>query len=217
MKTVVIYSFIICGLFCGFSQNSSEHYLFNQFEQGTLLLKSGKSTKEMLNYNALTNEVVIKRDGKMSALLGSYVKTIDTVYVNGRKLVPNFDKFSENLINSKDVKLFVDYECTLKSKTEGRTPYGSSSQTGSPITIASVRDRGALYNMDLPGLYTAELKLRYRYMKGDKEILVKNLNQFKKLYAKHKKEFSKYKKENKVEFEQPETIKSLIEHLESLK
>ena len=216
MKTVIFYSLIFCVVFNAFSQNTSEHYLFDKFEKGTLLLKSGKSTMEMLNYNALTNEIVIEKDGKISALLASYVKTIDTVYVKGRKLVPNFNKFSENLINSNGLKLFVDYECTLKSNTEGRTPYGSSSQTSSPITISSVQDRGALYNLELPGLYSAELKMQYRYIKDNNETVVKNLNQFKKLFPRHKKEFGKYKKENKVEFDEPMTVQSLVNYLESL-
>jgi hypothetical protein len=216
MRTIFLSVIAICSCSLAMTQSPSRHYLFDTFQKGTILLNDGKKTADILNYNALTNEVVIKRDGQITTLTLSYVKKVDTIYVKGRKLIPYYGKFCESLINKEELRLLVDYECTLKSNTENRNPYGSSSQTSSPVTIGQVQDKGALYDLQLPELYSAELKYQYRYIKGQSESILKSMNQFKKLYPQHKKEFNKYKKENNVDFEDPLSVAKMISYFESL-
>lgn len=213
----------------GFAQNPYQHYLFDQFQQGSFLFKSGKLSTEMLNYNTLTKEVVMLKGDKKAVLLRSNLKNIDTVYIKERTFVPYYEKFRELLINSEVLQVFVDYECTLKSKKGGINPNNVSSTNVSEnvnfkdtnqktmlITIEQLEDKDILYELNLPSPYLAELKFEYLYIKDNKKTIVKNMNQFKKLYSDYKKEFNTYRKENRVEFDKQMSVKSLIDYLEKL-
>lgn len=230
MKSQLRLLLTVCSLTFGFAQNSSEHYLFDQFEQGSFLMKNGKTSSEMVNYNTITNEVVIWNSGKMMIPSTSSVKKIDTIYIKGRTFIPDKEKFVELLINSEGVQLLIDYECTLNSVTETINPHNRSSsnvsnyltsggikdQTSRRKTEDQVQNKSELYELVLPSNYSTKLRLKYHYIKDNKKRVIKNMNQLKKLYSNHTKEFKTYTKQNNVEFENQMRVKSLIEYLEKL-
>ena len=66
-------------------------YLFPDFVDGTVLMKSGAIEKAQLNYNTNNQEIGFMKDGQYMELTG--LETIDTVYVYEKKFVPYHEKF----------------------------------------------------------------------------------------------------------------------------
>ncbi|WP_411893988.1 hypothetical protein [Winogradskyella sp. A2] len=215
MKKRVLLTLITLSVYSGFAQSRTEHYVFPEFTEGIILLKNGERSKGVLNYNALTESIILQKDGRLMPLKNDLSRNADTLYVKNRKFVNRYGKFMELLVNSNAV-LFVQYYCVLKSNTENRNAYGSSSQTSTTVVAAQVRNQGIFYNLELPELYVAELKLRYHFTKDDKEITFETLRDIKKLYANLKKEYNSYKKSNKVDYKEPRSVANLISYMESL-
>ena len=215
MKKGILFSFITLFVFCGFSQSRTEHYIFPEFTEGVILFKNGEKSKGILNYNALTENIILQEDGKLMPLKSELSRNADTLDVDKRKFVNRDGKFMELLINA-DAVLFVEYYCVLKSNTENRNAYGSSSQTSTTVVASQIQNQGVLYNLELPELYVAELKLRYYFTKDGNETTFETLRDIKKLYGKRKKEYNSYRKSNKVNYKKPMTVANLISYLESL-
>ena len=82
------------------------HYLFPQFTAGNVLMKDGTLNPAMLNYNAITKEIVFQQNGQVLALADPALSLTDTVLISDRKLVPFDDEFAEVILNG-DVKLLA--------------------------------------------------------------------------------------------------------------
>ena len=81
-----------------FAQNEKHilsHYLFPEFIQGEVRLKSGTITGSRLNYNALTEEMIFESNGKYLAI--AKPESVDTIYIQGRKFIPEGKIFYEIL------------------------------------------------------------------------------------------------------------------------
>ena len=207
---------IICFVMCGFSQGKREHYVLPEFTEGVLLNKNGELSKGMVNYNALAEAIVLKEDSKYVPLRNDLARNADTLYVGKRKFVNRSGKFYELLLDS-ETDLFVEYYCVLKSNTEDRSAYGSSSQTGTAVVQRQVFNQNIFYDLELPELYTAELKYRYFIVTSKGENTIEALRDIKKQYSRLKKQYSNYKRDNKVNIKDPQSIAKLIEYLESNK
>ena len=179
-------------------------------------MKNGERSKGVVNYNALTEEIIIKQNGRLTPLSESMASSADTLYVKNRKFVNRYGKFMEVLLNSQTT-LYVEYFCVLKSNTQDRNAYGSSSQTSTTVVVSQVRNQGVLYNLELPELYVAELKYRYHFSKDNKDLTFDTLRDIKKLYGNRKKDYNSYKKSNKANIKNPSTITGLIKDLEGLR
>lgn len=81
-----------------FAQNEKNilsHYLFPEFIQGQVRLKSGTITESRLNYNALTEEMIFENNGKHLAI--AKPESIDTIYIQGKKFIPEVKYFMKYL------------------------------------------------------------------------------------------------------------------------
>ena len=80
-------------------------YLFADFVEGSVLMKSGSTEKARLNYNTNNQEIGFMKDGQYMELTS--VETIDTVYINGKKFLPYHEKFYMVLTTSTDMPLLA--------------------------------------------------------------------------------------------------------------
>ncbi len=121
------------------------HYALDSFTAGTILLKNGTSSQQMLNYNAITGEMIFRSDDKYLAL--AQPLDVDTAFIAGRKFVPVADKFCEWLGGTQPA-LFKEYRCTVKEPSVD-VGFGKSTTTAATSLSSFIRAGGA-YGLKLP-------------------------------------------------------------------
>lgn len=187
------------------------HYLFPEFTKGVVLMKTGVTKEALLNYNALTEEMIFENSGVRLAV--AQIEKIDTIYINDRKFFPINDKFFELLYHSA-YDLYAEHKCNIKDpgKPSG---YGGSSQTSATSTYSSYFSGGRVYDMKLPeSVETNPYTICWLKKDG---VLLKFIStrQLSKIFEEKSSQFKKYTKENDVSYDDPESLVGLIRFLES--
>jgi len=188
------------------------HYVFPEFTEGIVLMKTGSRSKALLNYNALTEEMVFDNNGQKRAVTEQEVKQIDTVFIKDRKFVELDGKFVECLHQS-GWDLYAEYKCRVNDP--GRpSGYGTTSTTTAVQSYSSLNYGGKVYELKLPDL---EVDPYFNYLlKRNGEITrFINMNQLKKLYKDKKDILKEYLKSHEVDYDNQQSIIQLIEYLES--
>ena len=90
---------------------SISHYVFPEFQQGVVLLKSGVNYNAKLNYNIATEEMLFDDKGTILALGGETLAQIDTVTISNDKFIRLNNKFVKILAEDQYIDLFVEYKC----------------------------------------------------------------------------------------------------------
>ena len=103
------------------------HYIFPEFTQGVVLLKSGVKNETSLNYNSLTEEMIFDKKGRKLAMAETDLALIDTVFIEDRKFIVLNGGFVELLYHS-TCHLYAEHKGKLKEpgKPAG---YGGTSKT----------------------------------------------------------------------------------------
>lgn len=188
------------------------HYVFPEFIKGTVLMKSGTKNTAMLNYNALTDEMIFDQNGKKLAM--AHLPDIDTVYIEGRRFFPMENKFVELLYQNK-YELYVLYRANIVDPGKPAA-YGGTSQTSSTTSYSSILSGGQAYELELPQGTETKGSLDYWLKKDGKVTIFLNLRQLAKQFDQKSAEFKKYVKENKVNYENPESLIGLVKYMEGL-
>ena len=152
------------------------HYVFNKFTQGTVKMKSGETSNQVLNYNILTNEMIFNNAGKYLAIASP--ENVDTVYINDRKFIPLNNKFYEVLVNS-GMPLFLEFTATI-SEPGISTGYGGTSTTTAATSFQSLINTGGAYQLKLPDGYIVKPGYAYWIMKDGKLKKATNAKQLNK-------------------------------------
>lgn len=190
-----------------------EHYLFPEFTQGIVLMKNGKKDVKLLNYHALSEQIVFDSKGTILAVPKEQLKRIDTVFVNQRRFMIMNNKFVELLYHS-HWDLYVEYKCDLKEQGKD-AGFGGTSQTSAINTPSAVSMEGNLYNLELPDGYETKRYFVYWLNRNGKLKPVVNMKHLKRFYKDKDDLFDVYVKEHEVKFEDPENMLHFISHLES--
>jgi hypothetical protein len=188
------------------------HYVFPEFMKGTVLMKSGKKNEAMLNYNALTDEMIFDQNGKKLAM--THLPDIDTVYIDGRRFFPLENKLVELLYQNK-YELYVLYRANIVDPGKPAA-YGGTSQTSSTTSYSSIISGGQAYELALPEGTETKASLDYWLKKDGKVTMFLNLRQLAKQFEQKSTEFKKYVKENKVKYEDQESLLGLVKYMEGL-
>lgn len=121
-----IYCIIIIILVIGLSNAQvkpveKDHYLFSEFTSGALLMRSGESYGDLLNYNRGTEEMIFETKGAKLAIAQADLRNIDTVFIGDRKMVVIDKKLVELLDHSK-WELYIEHRSKVREKgrKEGR-------------------------------------------------------------------------------------------------
>ncbi len=187
------------------------HYLFPEFKNGVVLMKSGTENPAQLNYNSATEEMVFMQGEQVLALAEITLSQLDTVFIEGRKFVLQNNKFAE-VIHDNDYTLLIEHKCRVLApgKPSG---YGGTSQTSAISSYSSLSMGGQMYELELPDDFTVKPYFIYWLNDGSGWKEFRTISSLRRFYRKDRKEYNNYAKENNVDFDNPESITKLIEHI----
>ena len=210
-----IYLYLVLGLAANlcFGQSKTtdlSHYVFPKFIKGSVLMKSGIKSEAMLNYNALTEEMIFIKDGKNLAL--TRLEEIDTVYVGETKFFLIKNKFVEILYHNK-YDLYAGRKGSIVDPGKPAA-YGGTSQTSSTTSYSSFLSNGQAYNLQLPVGVETKASTDYWLKKDGKTEIFLSIRQLSKLFDDKSDAFKKYVKENKIKYENEESLIGLIKFME---
>jgi len=190
------------------------HYLFPEFTQGVILMKDGKRNDALLNYNALTEEMIFENNGQKRAIDINEILLVDTVFIKDRKFVVLNEKFVE-LVHHSQWDLYVEHKCKVEQQGKP-SGYGGTTQTGAATSVSSLYSQGrVVYDLKLPDDFKTNPYVIYWLKKNGELNQFINMRELKKFYEDRKDLFKKYSKTNRVKFQDQESIIQLIEYLES--
>jgi hypothetical protein len=216
MKCVFCLLISILSVATSYSQGKNaepSHYLFPEFTNGVVLMKSGTTYEAFINYNSLTEEMVFENKGKKFAMDESKLASVDTIFVKERKFVIVNNKFFELLLHSKS-DLYAEHKSSV-TRTGTPAAYGGTSQTSATTTYSSLNTGNAVYELNLPEDYKVELQTCYWLNKNGELNKFTNMKQLMKLYEDREDMFKAYVKKNNVKFNNQESIIQLIQYLET--
>ena len=186
------------------------HYVFNKFMPGTVTMKSGESSNQLLNYNILTNEMIFDTDGKLLAIANP--ENVDTIYINYRKFIPISNRFYEVLVNA-EMPLLLEFTATV-TEPGTATGYGGSSTTTASTSYKSLIGSGGAYSLKLPDNFKVVPGFVYWIMKDDQLQKIGKANQLIKIFPGKKNIINDAIKRNNLKVSNREDIIMLIRLIE---
>lgn len=216
MKRIPVILLLNLVLFSSFAQNRGvelSHYIFPEFKNGTVLMKSGQQHQALLNYNTLSEEMIFEDKGRKLAISKEEKEKVDTVFIEGRKFFVLNGRFAE-LIYRSGYELYAEYRCDVKypGKPAG---YGGTSETSSVSTYSGVYSGGVLYELKLPDDFKIKPYIIYWLKKDGVINKFVNLKQLNKIFSDRKDLIKEYISSNKTDFNDRESLIRLIRYLES--
>ena len=188
------------------------HYLFPEFTEGIVLMKTGSRSKASLNYNALTEEMVFENNGQKRAIAEHEISQIDTVFIRDRKFIVLDGKFVECLYQS-GWDLYAEYKCRVREPGKA-SGYGTTSETAAVESYSSLHYGGKVYDLKLPD-YEVDPYFNYLLKRNGEISKFVSMKQLKKLYQDKKDIFKEYLKDHNVDYNSNKDIIQLIDYLES--
>jgi hypothetical protein len=216
MKRVFYLMIFIFAFITSYSQEKSielSHYIFPEFTQGVVLMKTGIQSNALLNYNTLSEEMIFEHEGKKLAIAKEEMELVDTIFIKGRKFFELNNIFVE-LINHSIFDLYAEHKCELNFLGKPAA-YGGTSQTSASNSAAFFYSGGSFYELKLPEHYETNPYTYYWLKKnGDLKRFI-NMTQLMKLFKNKKELFKTYVKMHIVKYENEEGIIQLINYMES--
>lgn len=188
------------------------HYLFPEFTNGVVLMKTGSRSTALLNYNSLTEEMVFENNGQKRAIAEHELIQIDTVFIRDRKFVVLNDKFVECL-HQAAWELYAEHKCRVR-QTGKASGYGTTSETAAIDSYSSLDYGGKFYDLNLPGYEVAPYFIYLLTRQGEISKFA-NMKQLKRLYEEKKNMIKAYRKDHDVAYDNRQSIVQLIDFLES--
>lgn len=182
------------------------HYVFPVFTEGTVKLKSGELQKVLLNYNTITEEMVYDQAGQKMALY--QLETIDTVYIENRKFIPEGKVFFE-MATSTPVALFIQHK-TVIIPPGNNTGFGES-QTAAITNIITIKNSGTLYQLKLPDDFKLISKTIYFLRKNDNYYIIKNTKDVQDRFTEKASLIKDFAKANKISFKNDDDVIKLVQ------
>lgn len=207
---------IIFSCNCVYSQHVQPgikliHYVFDEFSPGTVKMKSGETSNQVLNYNILTNEMIFDNEGKYLAI--SQPENVDTVYINERRFIPLNNKFYELLVAS-GTPLLLEFTASV-SEPGTSTGYGGTSNTTASTSFKSLVGVGGAYELKLPDGFKVIPGFAYWIMQDGKLERAGSEKQITKIFPYKKQVIHDFVKANNTNFSKREDIIKLVKEVEN--
>ena len=213
MKTIIFILLFSFSFNSGYSQRGIKeitHYLFPEFTNGTVVMKTGLRNDMLLNYNSLTEEMLFIRNGKTLAMTS--LEKIDTVFIENRIFIPMKKKFVEVVYHN-----HFDLYALHKAKVidPGKpSAYGGTSYTAAITPISSYASGGQTYDLKVPEGSETQPEIEYWLKQDGKTTMFLSINQLSKLYKGKKSQFKQYVKVNRVKYEDQDSLVDLLKYME---
>ncbi len=183
-------------------------YLFPDFTNGIVKMKTGPVHNLKMNYNTITEKMVFEKDGKLLDMIN--IESVDTIYLQKKVFVPVKHVFFEVLVNA-PVSLFVQHKSSL---IEPGSPsgYGGTSQTSNIKNISSVRLVGGTYNLELPSDFTVNPSPLFWIRKNNSLSGFSNRRQFLKIFSGESDRIEKFLEQNRIKVENQNDLIKLVNY-----
>jgi len=216
MKRIIAVLIFSLVMFPSFSQRQGvelSHYVFPDFTDGSVLMKSGNRLQALLNYNALSEEMIFVDKDRKLAISREEKEKVDTVYIKGRKFFVLDSRFLELLYQS-GYELYAEHKCDVKFPGQPAA-YGGTSETSSVTAISGIYSGGVLYELKLPEDFKIKQYLVYWLKKDGKINKFVNLKQLNKIFRDRKDQIQEYVSSNKTDYVDMESMVRLIRYLDA--
>ena len=186
------------------------HYVFDTFQSGKVQMKSGEVFERRMNYNTITGEMIFEDNGKYLAIKEPL--KVDTVFLAGRKFIPEDKVFYELLLNAK-YPLFQEFTAKL-NEPGASIGYGNASATTNAVSINLLRRNGQAYEMKLPDDYQVVPGTNFWILKGGKYYKASNSKQLIAVFPGRKEWINEFIKTNKTDFLKRSDVLLLVQQLQ---
>lgn len=190
------------------------HYVYPEFQQGVVLLKSGESYNAKLNYNIATEEMLFDDKGTILAIGGETLAKIDTVTISNDKFIRMNNKFVKLLVNEPGIDLFVEYKCRILPPSNP-VGFGGTSQLTTSTSYSSILLDGRMYSLKLPDDYEIIPSNIYWINRSGESKSFTSIGQLKRIYRDKRRLINDYLKENEVKLDNVKSIKDAIIYMEN--
>lgn len=185
------------------------HYALDSFINGTVKLKSGEISTQLLNYNLVTKEMIFEKGRAYLAIANP--EKVDTIYLKDRKFIPAGDAFYE-LLGGSTFPLFIEYTCTIKEQG-ANTGFGTTNTSATTSVKSLMRDGGA-YALKLPDEYQIIPGQSFYIRKNSQYYKVNNEQQIIKLFPEKKELIKAWVKNNHTSFSKTRDMLLLAEQIQ---
>lgn len=212
---LLITTFLLIANFQVFAQpedgENLPQYLFLTFSKSTIKLKNGETRYANLNYNMVSEKMVINQNGQ---LLNLVVVNVDTVIIMGCKFIPVEDVFYDVAVNM-PVALYIQHKSILVD-AGNPAPYGTTSQGSSAVVLSKFIAEIGEVNLELPPNYVVRVSKAFWIKEnGDMHKFV-NEKQFLSIFPAESNLLKKYIKQNKINISDREELKRLVVYCNEL-
>jgi hypothetical protein len=208
--SVLIFPFISQAQFVTDSSRNKT-FLYKDFKDGYVLMKSGVVEEAPLNYNSEDQSIYFIKDGKKMLLTG--LEEIDTIYLHNKKFVPVKSNVFEVITDSTGTFVFISYSNKIKPLVATADQGGSAKKSSNQVsnTVTSVYVNGVKQN------YVAvEIGKHYWIIRKKKMYKADNITQVKKILPERSKEIEKFITDNAISFVSDADLLKLADFINNL-
>jgi len=186
-------------------------FLYKDFKDGYVLMKSGVVEEAPLNYNSEDQGIYFIRNGKQMILTG--LEEIDTIYLQNKKFVPLKSALFEVITDSTETFAFISYSNKIKPLVATADQGGSSKKSSNQVsnTVTSVYVNGVNQNH-----VAVEISKHYWIIRKKKIHRADNITQVKKIFPDRSREIEKFITDNNISFVSDADILKLARFIQNL-
>lgn len=204
MKQVLLF----LSFFLSFQSVLSQRYLLDDFKFCIAVVKGGMPIQEKFNYNCVTQSMEFMSGGEILRL--DPISQIDTLYLDGHKMIPYGTRFLEVYYHSSEFSLLIDYKWKVK---EGGKIGAMGIKTQNGVQNVDHCTLGANYRQDWErgvDLYTYKDETTYWLKQGRKISRFRDAKSLVKLFPDKKSAVESYFKEYCVDFTKHKDVLGLL-------
>ncbi len=180
-------------------------FLFEEFVEGTILMKNGQSKKMFVNYNKANESLLVASGPIIMGINDTENELLDTAYIDDRKFIRLDNKFLELCYHSKNIILLVQYKCNITY---------SSSLSYLPIGFRRDDRQITSYSTRASHQYTVDEYKTYWIKKDGILYKVTSQYDFKRIFTDQKKQLRKYIVKHDVDFNDTKEVEALVRYLD---
>lgn len=173
-------------------------YVFTQYTNGTVLLKSKARISASLNYDA-ANRVMMYIENKNEMILDAS-QGIDTIYIAKRKFIPHPSKGFLEMVSLKNGTIFINW--SLRQLLRGKKgAYGQVIQGSvAALDVNAIKEQSGSINRESVDVYTQLNENEYWLLNMGKFVKCNNEKSLLKLFPGKEEQIKEFIREKKMSF-----------------
>jgi hypothetical protein len=187
-------------------ERTGKHYRFPEFHEGIINRLKGDPSKAQMNYNLLTEELII--DLNRSKIAYEAVSAGERITIADIDFLPIEGEIYEVLCNG-EVTLLVHRKQTMErtgqetglGRTSNTYSSGTNSYSSEPEYVPTLKDKQILYQLTLPGNFGLMDAQAYFLFAKNELIPFRKLKQLEKVFPEIENQINDYVKSEKIKID----------------